>query len=59
MNRYIPPHFGEVALTVEKQKEQSKVKKKAKIEKEKAAVRAEEMAKGVYPPALVVVCKTG
>lgn len=79
VGRYIPPHFGEVALTAEEQEElrkkeerkdrlhqnylrrkesgkqkaweeQYNAKRKAKIDAEKAAIRAEDMTKGVFIP---------
>lgn len=79
MGRYIPPHFGEVALTAEEQEELRKkeerkdrlhqnylrrkengkqkaweekynAKRKAIIDAEKAALQAEDMARGVYIP---------
>lgn len=79
VGRYIPPHFGEVALTAEEQEELRKkeerkdrlhqnylrrkengkqkaweekynAKRKAIIDAEKAALRAEDRARGVYIP---------
>lgn len=79
VGRYVPPHFGEVALTAEEQEElrrkeerkdrlhqnylcrkangkqreyeeRTKAAKKAEIEAKKAAIRAEDMAKGIFIP---------
>ena len=79
VGRYVPPHFGEVALTPEEQEalqkkearkdrlhrnylrrkangkqkqheEKAKATRKAELEAKKAAIRAEDIQKGVFIP---------
>ena len=56
VGRYIPPAMQPVPLTPEEQEELRKMeerynaKRRAKIEAAKAAIRAEDMGKGIYIP---------